>query len=224
MRAWKFAPASGGGRLMRTRGGWLAGIGSPRAGRTAQISALFLAGFAFGCADGMSGPDGTSGPDGARDAPTGGQVLACPCGFVANYARLGKSTLALRVVVNQIEGEEVTLQVEEVISGGRLLEVGEEITANWDGSLPCNRGFADIETGDDAFAFYWPEHAPLQPHGRLALAPWGNPIVFATGSGGEVSVAPDDLLDVLGSGSRTPDSTPLDTCIERVGDAALLGE
>ncbi len=137
----------------------------------------------------------------------GGDHVGCPCGFLGKPLRG-----TVLEVVRHIEGADgfplrlgtVRLRVDELLGSTTGLEIGSEISSPWFGELPCFFGCASIEVGDEVLAFYrFPEpcittdgnncpNGDTTP-GNIALTPWSDPPVLARLSGGDLTLAVEDI-------------------------------
>jgi hypothetical protein len=134
-------------------------------------------------------------PDVSGDAPvpgtvaggetsefSGGDVPACPCGTLRD---------PLRATIIAITAEAVRLRVDEILANDPGVEIGGEIDGSWGGGLPCYTGRAAVAVGDSVLAFYWPADPGYR--GRIALTPWGESVLLADATRGELIVSLDEL-------------------------------
>jgi hypothetical protein len=113
---------------------------------------------------------------------SGGDVPACPCGTLRD---------PVRATIVAIGAESVRLRVDELLGGEPGVEVGGEIDGSWGGGLPCYTGRAAVAVGDAVLAFYWPADPGYV--GRIALTPWGESVLLAQSTRGELIVSLDEL-------------------------------
>lgn len=247
---------------------WLGLACSPDGGRPGGLAAK-------GPTVGQSGSEGVPSSGGGATAP-------CPCG----------QRDAFRVTLLERRGDTVSLRIEEVLHGSLPLVPGVVIEGRrYDDTLACHLGCADIDVGEQAFAFYTPQEpalpacgarqaciedclagseevhrsecscrqpaiqsgtsvsrtptcgfpvigdwrscevnceretaeiCPPRPEqdyktGTVGLSAWADPIVFARGDLGELSVPLAELAELLEYAGDGPGPPPYQVCIERFG-------
>jgi hypothetical protein len=124
------------------------------------IAALLLSTGDGGCNAPRLGQSGSEELPTPPNAGAGGAV-PCPCHY-------GTRT-ALRVTLLDQSGAIARLRVEEVLHGADV-EPGDILVAQrWDDTLACFRGCATFEVGDQAFAFFEPDHIALRSRPCSAL-------------------------------------------------------
>ena len=123
---------------------------------------------------------------GGETSEFGGDIPACPCGFL---------TSPLRGTLLVVAEGTVRVRVDELLAAIPGVEVGSEIEGSWDGRLPCNVGRAAVGAGDEVLGFYWPAEGDTLA-ARLALTAWGDSVVLADATHDLiVSVANMSMLD-----------------------------
>jgi len=123
---------------------------------------------------------------GGETSEFGGDIPACPCGFL-------RSPLRGTVVI--VADGTVRVRVDELFGAIPGVEVGSELEGLWDGRLPCNVGRAAVGAGDEILGFYWPAEGDTIA-ARLALTAWGDSVVLADATRDLiVSVADLPMLD-----------------------------
>ncbi|MET0414373.1 MAG: hypothetical protein ABW217_23885 [Polyangiaceae bacterium] len=128
----------------------------------------------------LSTPDTVAG--GETSEFSGGDVPGCPCGTLRD---------PLRATITDVGVESVRVRVDELLGNDPGAAVGAEIEGSWYGGLPCYTGRAAVAVGDTVLAFYWPADPGFR--GRIALTPWGESVLLAKSTRGELIVSLDEL-------------------------------
>jgi hypothetical protein len=113
---------------------------------------------------------------------SGGDVPACPCGSLRD---------PVRATIVSIAVESVRIRIDELLTDRLDVEVGNEVEGSWGGGLPCYTGRAAVIAGDSVLAFYWPADPGYV--GRIALTPYGESVMLAQSTRGELIMSLDDL-------------------------------
>jgi hypothetical protein len=166
----------------------------------ATMRHVLLGWLALACGDAQPKPDVDARPPteegpslGGESSEFGGNIPGgCPCALQN----------PLRATITELHEEAVSLRVEEFFGASGDLEVGSEIEGTYGGELPCVLGRAAVVAGDEVLAFYYPPFACPSPHGcelgpvipgRITLTAWGDTMVLADGSRGEIAVSVEEL-------------------------------
>jgi hypothetical protein len=148
----------------------------------------------------------------------GGNRVPCPCG-------LPQTGNLIRATITDVDGQHLGLRVEEVLPGAVGLSVGQGLTADFAGQLPCWDGCTSVEVGDDVLATYsyayscvaeTPDDCP-GPNPRPAqvrLTHWEDQVVL--GRTTEEYRFPVSQLQSLA------ETTDLSACIDTYGDVSSL--